>query len=123
MRELFLAPRKEPLSGVMNRQVVALEDWVSVAGIAVHPGWADYDALPVVDTHGAFVGAIKYRVLRQRLTHTAGDRTRAAAFVTALFSLGELYWVGLSTVITALAAPGRGSEKARPSTSQGDADG
>ncbi len=123
MRELFLASRKEALSAVMHRQLTALEDWVSTAGIAVHPGWADYDALPVVDVHGTFVGAIKYRALRQRLTDTAGDRTRAAAFVTALFNMGELYWVGLSTVITAFAAPGRGSGKARRPTSQGDADG
>jgi magnesium transporter len=105
VRELFLASRNEKLATVMHPQVVALDDWMGVAGIAVHPGWRDYDALPVVDRRGVFLGAVRYRTLRGLAE--SREETRGASLLATLFSLGELYWASMAAVLTSVVvAPG-----------------
>lgn len=108
VRELFLAPSVATLNTVMHPIVTALEDWMTVAGMAAHPGWQAYDALPVVDRTGVFIGAIMYRTLRRMLADSLPERPRGAALLTALFNLGELYWVSLAALL-----PGASSVRGR----------
>lgn len=120
VRELFLAPPDAPLNTVMHPSVTAIEDWMTIGGMAVHPGWQTYDALPVVDRTGVFVGAIMYRTLRRMLADALPERSRGAALLTTLFNLGELYWVSLAALLPGAAHP-RGS-RVRTSPGGGDHD-
>ena len=65
LRELLLAKGRLLLSDLMTRdphRVVATADRASVLA---HPGWKEVHALPVIDEAGVFLGAIRYRALRQ----------------------------------------------------------
>ena len=84
LRELLLARGSVLLGNLMTRnphRVTALAD---SATVLTHPGWKDVHALPVVDHADVFLGAIRYRVLRQLeeelLAPASGDIEASAAF-------------------------------------------
>ena len=65
LRELLIARGRLLLADLMTRdphRVLATADGASVL---THPGWKQVHALPVVDHENVFLGAIRYRVLRQ----------------------------------------------------------
>lgn len=76
---------------------------IGIAELDAHPGWREWDALPVVERSGAFVGAIKHKTLR-RLGGPDIDPAGMQPLVQVLVGLGELYWLGLTGLLESLTA-------------------
>lgn len=95
--ELMTAPPKAPLAHVLRRDPIRLDAHTDVATVAAHPAWHDVDALPVVDSTGRLVGAIRHRTIRRL------SRDSERPMLAALVGLSELYWAGLSGILTSLA--------------------
>lgn len=95
--ELMGARASEPIAGVMRRDVVTMDANADLATVAAHPAWRHLDALPVVDPAGHLVGAIRHKVVRQM------EGAKAQSVLATLVGLSELYWAGLSGVLTSIA--------------------
>jgi magnesium transporter len=114
IRELMLAAREETLSAIMRPVVAKLSPWADLKSIMAHPGWRDFDALPVVDESGLFLGAIRNRRIRD-LERDLASAHEARGGIALLLNLGELYWSGLGQVVLDVAAAvtaGREQKKA-----------
>ena len=98
IRTLFLARPKEAIKSVMRSDVVHLNARTDLAVAANHPAWFEFDALPVVDNLGLFLGVIRHKTLRQLFRPAAPDGQLAAS-LAVLVSLTELYWKGLSGLL------------------------
>jgi magnesium transporter len=105
LRELLLAAASDTLAAVMHENLTRVRADADVGAIHSHPGWQNYDALPVVDERGIFVGAIRHRMVR-RMQLAAGPRPANAA--DTMLSLAELYWIGIGGILRGLsgAVPG-----------------
>jgi magnesium transporter len=98
IRALLQARPKEAVKSVMRSDVVHLKARTDLAVAANHPAWLEFDALPVVDNSGLFLGVIRHKTLRQMFRPAAPDGQLAAS-LTILVSLTELYWRGLSGLL------------------------
>jgi magnesium transporter len=117
---LYVVNRDHRLIGVVHKrdlqktdETVALEAFMlprvtqvpasaTVAELQRHRAWRDFDALPVVDRKGVYLGVVRHKTLREikePRTTMSGPATPIDTFV----DLAELYWVGLSTMVAALA--------------------
>lgn len=101
--ELMSSRPKETLAAAMRRDPVRLEADTAFATLAAHPAWQEMDALPVVDTHGRLVGAIRHMAVR-RLEAELGLRARSESVLATLVGLSELYWAGLAGMFPRVAA-------------------
>ncbi|MGE3509953.1 MAG: CBS domain-containing protein [Vicinamibacterales bacterium] len=123
VRDLLSARRKEPLTTVMSRAVSRLSASAPRVAVLNHPGWRQSHILPVVDAGNVLIGAIAHGTARAIFEEDALRRPARAEAVTTAFALGELYWLGLSSVLDGLAsavrrlgtAPGGESEVNRGS--------
>lgn len=97
IQELMAAPAKKTLAAVMQKDPVRLDANADIATVAAHAAWRDFDALPVVDTGGKLIGAIRHKVIRRM----SGEN--AQTVVATLVGLSEMYWAGLSGIIVSLA--------------------
>lgn len=97
IRELMAAAPKQTLAAVMHGEPVRLDANTDIATVAAHPAWRDFDALPVVDSAGRLVGAIRHRTIRRM-----GSENEHAVVAT-IVGLSELYWTGLSGMLASLA--------------------
>lgn len=95
--ELMAAQTKATLASVMRRDVVRVDAHTSFATIGALPAWRDFDALPVVDTEGQFIGAIRHKTVRRMV------RTGARPMMDTIIELSELYWVGFAGMLRSLA--------------------
>jgi magnesium transporter len=98
LRELLLANVSETLAGVMRANVAKISADTDISTVEAHPGWQEYDALPVVDERGVFLGAIRHRVVRRM--QSGGPRTAGAG--ETMLSLAELYWIGIGGMLRGL---------------------
>ena len=84
----------------------------SITRLRRHRAWRVYDALPVVDGRGVYLGAIRHKDLRslgEPPVAVGGSGPPLATFI----ELSELYWVGLASMVAGLSAgtkSGRGKE-------------
>lgn len=101
LRELMLASPRDILSAVMRREVIRIAALTDHVTIVEHPGWRDVHALPVVDERGLFLGALRYETLR-RLEDENKAQPGAGGALSAMLTLGELWWLGLAGVLTDL---------------------
>jgi magnesium transporter len=99
LRELLLAGASDTLASVMRAEVAKIRADTDVATIQTHPGWQEYDALPVVDERDVFLGVIRHRVVRKL---QAGDSARAGGAAETMLSLAELYWIGVGGMLRGL---------------------
>lgn len=104
VRELAEASAGTPLSQLMVTDLVTLAATAALSAVAAHPGWREFDALPIVEPTGAFLGVLQHRHVRG----VAGSEP-AGSLAGALFHLGELYWIGLSMWV-----PGMGMVASSP---------
>lgn len=95
--ELMAAAPKQTLAGVMHVDPVRLDANTDIATVTAHPAWRDFDALPVVDSAGKLVGAIRHKTIRRMSLE--GEHPVVATIV----GLSELYWTGLSGMLASLA--------------------
>ena len=102
LRELLLAEGSASLGELMVRNPLHLLASADRASVMTHPGWRKVHALPVVDEDGAFVGAVRYRVLRQLEEQLlAQGRTDAD---TGL-ALGQLIAAGARGILDSISSP------------------
>jgi len=103
-KELSKSARRAKIGGLMVHSVVRLPSSASLVAVRNHRAWVDYETLPVVDGDGVLVGLIRHRNVRRTAIArgpVASAGGRAAALETFL-DLGEVYWSGLSSLLTAL---------------------
>ncbi len=102
LRELFLAAPDARLRDLMIRNPIALPASADRTVVVSHPGWKEVHSLPVVDDQGAYLGALRYRTLRELedLLIRGGYRD-----VDAREALGDLFSEAASGLLDALTAP------------------
>lgn len=115
LAQLLQADARAPLRTVVPLHVTWLSADAPLASVFAHPGWRTFDALPVVDHDGRFLGVLRHRRMRQLQeedTPASGDD----GAVRTVMALGEVYWLGLcgllqgiATTATESAAPGDAS--------------
>jgi magnesium transporter len=90
LRELLLARPREPLSDRMVRDPDRLLAAADRSEILAHPGWQKVSSLPVVDDAGGYLGAIRYRTLRELEAQllSRGRDDDASAALSRLFLAG-----------------------------------
>ncbi|MDY6844738.1 MAG: CBS domain-containing protein [Thermodesulfobacteriota bacterium] len=98
LRELILSDSRSLISVVMHTKLVKISVYLSQQAILMHPGWAEFHALPVVDHKGIFLGAIDHHTLRKLESNIKGHLS-TVPINTIARALGELYWIGLSGLI------------------------
>jgi len=94
LRELMTARPEQLVGMIAVRPVETLLARATSESIVAHRGWKTFHALPVVDTGGRFLGAVRYESLRkleERLSETALDDGSAETAA----ALAELYGLGL----------------------------
>ncbi|MGD8393841.1 MAG: CBS domain-containing protein [Candidatus Eiseniibacteriota bacterium] len=69
--------------------------------ITAHAGWQRVDSLPVVDANGVFLGAVRYRTMRQLENELAA--TAVDDGVSTSRALGDLFAAGLGGIVDAIA--------------------
>ncbi len=99
LRELLIARGQSALSDLMIRDPHRLLASADRATVIAHTGWKEVHALPVVDDGDAYLGAIRYRVLRRLeedlLAPRGEDMDTGAAF-------GQVISAGVLGVLDAL---------------------
>jgi len=112
LRELLIARSRFPLSDLMIRDPHRLPAHADRATVIAHPGWKEVHALPVVDGSDAYLGAIRYRVLRRLeedlLTPPGNDMDTGAAF-------GQVISAGVIGVLDALSGSAPGGQRGKKS--------
>jgi magnesium transporter len=103
LHELLMARPGDPLSSLMQTRVHRLPARADLHAIVSHPGWREVHALPVVDEHGVYLGAIRYRTLRLLEERIRGVRPDEGATARAL---GGLLRAGAAAMLEAMVASG-----------------
>jgi len=92
--ELMQADPSSPLALIVKTHVVWIAAGTTLDAVVVHPGWREFDALPVVGDDRRFLGVVRHRRVRQLAAMerppTGDDRA-----VRTVMALGEIYWLGL----------------------------
>lgn len=101
--ELMSAPPEDTLAAAMRRNPIRLEAETGFVTLAAHPAWQNLDVLPVVDSQGRLVGAIRHMAVR-RLEAELGLRARSESVLATLVGLSELYWAGLAGMFPRVAS-------------------
>lgn len=112
LRRLFGAHARDTVATIMRTDVVRLLAGSDLATVTAHPGWRDFDALPVVDEGGVFLGIVWYRRVRQLLATATSDGPTRLAMLT---DVADLYWITLAQLVAGLGhLLARGSAGADP---------
>ncbi|MDR4493042.1 MAG: CBS domain-containing protein [Nitrospirales bacterium] len=101
MKELLAAETSRLLSSIMNPHVKSIPASASAQDSLLHPAWAQYDSLPVIDSDKTFIGAIRHRTLRKFLLSQHGEY-QPAYLSDALLQLWEAYSLSGIGLMTAL---------------------
>lgn len=101
LRELMQSRPSDALSSVMRREVARLAAAMRSDDIVKNPHWRDFHALPVVDEEGRFLGVIRHETLR-RVEHEVVQNSEEGGAIDTLLALGELYWIGLASIMPGL---------------------
>lgn len=104
-RDLEYSEKSASLRSIMTTTVQKLPATTPLAVLHQHGAWSVFDALPVVDSRNAFLGAIRHKALRAA-PHVSKTAVGPATALTALLDLGEVYWSGLFSAIEVLAEGG-----------------
>jgi len=89
LRELLLARGPQKLGDVMVRNPQSVLATADRSTVLMHRGWKVAHALPVVDEDGTYLGAIRYRTLREiegQALATQGKDTDTSAAIAQLLS-------------------------------------
>ena len=102
-RDLDNAQDSARLSDIMVGRVKRIPALSPMTAVLKHPAWRDLDALPVVEGEGVYVGVIRHKSLRGTHERDPAWPVPRSLLATAL-ELGELYWMGLSSLMQTVAA-------------------
>ena len=112
LRDLLRTAPEEQVAMLMETDVLRVSAWADRAAILGHPGWRHVHALPVVADGEVYVGVLRHDTLQRLAAAPDVGDDRDSALALGL-RLAELYWGGMSRLIT-----GRGGNPA-PSVEQG----
>ncbi len=101
MKELLAADPRGILKDIMTSKVKAIPSSTNAHDAILHPAWAQFDILPVIDSDKIFIGALRHRALRSFLQGRPGD-PGSAYLSDALLQLWEVYslsGIGLMTTL------------------------
>lgn len=101
MKQLLVADPQDFIGTVMNDQVVSIAAALTNEELVGHPHWQQFPTLPVVDHEGVFLGALRYRTLRQVIEENV-IRSTPGSLPTALIQLWEAYSLAGIRVLTDL---------------------
>jgi magnesium transporter len=121
LRMLMGADPSAPVGSFMISDVTTLPASMDLETLLRHPGWHDYDALPVVDENGTFLGMIRQRLIRQ-MRQSAEREGRVLDSWQVLLALGELYWIGVGGFFEILMLPAQPHASQDASRATGDTD-
>ncbi len=110
LRELFLAEPTRTLGEMMVTAPQRLPADAEAAQVVSHPGWKEVHSLPVVDGQGRYLGAIRYRKLRE-LEQALFAKRRDDQDTSS--ALGQLFAAGAAGLFEALGGTGDGGGGAR----------
>jgi len=99
LREV-LDPERTGDMASMARSLEPLREGADLQSLGAHPGWLQHDTLPVVDGRGTYLGAVRSERLRQVVHEAATRRIRRGTDAT--LALGELFWLGLTGLLSSL---------------------
>jgi magnesium transporter len=99
--ELLSFSREASVRDVMQSKVVHLSVGSTQYEIAASRHWRRYAILPVVDRGGILAGQIRHSTIWDLEHIERGDRTSDVGLET-LLAMGELYWLGLSELLSIL---------------------
>jgi magnesium transporter len=101
--ELMQADPAAPLSAIVKTHVVWIAAGTTLEAVVVHPGWHDFDALPVLAEDRRFLGVLRHRRVRQ-LAKQAQPANGNDRGVRTVIALGEIYWLGLCGLLQGISA-------------------
>ena len=101
-RELRLDRISASVSSLMTSEVVRLPASASPWALHEHSAWRDFDVLPVVDKEDKMVGILRHRSLRRLRSQGPGSPLLASPAMNTFLELGELYWGGLTSMLTTM---------------------
>ncbi len=96
--DVLRAPFAAPLSKLMHAVLHQLPARSAMSAVEEHPGWDDFQMLPVVEREDHFVGALDRGVLARailRTRHNPADSGYSEVIATVAGS----YWLGVSSLI------------------------
>lgn len=96
--EVLRAPGDAVLSKIMHKAVHTLPARTALRTVEVHPGWDDYQILPVVEREERFVGALDRGVLARALMRTPGTRS-TSDYGDVIALVAGNYWLGVAGAI------------------------
>jgi magnesium transporter len=97
IRDLLRADPAAPVSQLPRDEVGRMLPATSWQAVLAHHGWKHTSTLPVVDEKGVFLGAIDHQILHRWVEEHA-QASRSKPLGAAGSALGELYWIGLSSL-------------------------
>lgn len=110
-------PGQRRVLDIARRDVIKLRAEAKIATVQSHPAWLDVDTLPVVDGAGRLVGLLRHQAVR-RATAGTSTGTPANAVIQTIVGLGELYWTGMTTVLTGI-SPRKTAQREAPDEHSG----
>ncbi|MDX1432236.1 MAG: hypothetical protein R3286_07275 [Gammaproteobacteria bacterium] len=105
MHALLKARRDDQIATLMHRDVPLLNAADSRELIFTSPLWYEFDVLAVVDTDNVLLGVLPHHVLHRARREAREEQPGGGALDTML-ALGELYWLGLSGVMSGMSGVG-----------------
>jgi magnesium transporter len=101
-KELIVADPDELVASIMKDQIESVSAEATEEELLQDPNWRLYHTLPVVDRKGHFLGALRYRTLRQ-IDERSAVRPTAGSLPDALLQMWEAYALIGLRVMTDLA--------------------
>lgn len=112
LKNLIRSKRPEPVTSVMNPDVVALNPASPQIEMLKNPHWRVFHTLPVTEEDGTFLGVVRYETI-SRLREELQPNSGGERLTDTALALGELYWVGLAGVMDGIAGRAREAGGAR----------
>lgn len=105
LRDLLVSDPGGSLQALIRRGDAALPARATLAAAARHPGWIDYETLPVTDRRGVFLGVLRRSVLLSATRGAGAGADPGEGLTRSLLELSEVIWVaGAGVLWTALGA-------------------
>ena len=102
MKELMASEPHQIIETLMTPNVIALPAEAHAQELLSHPGWRVFDSLPVVEQGKYFLGALRFRALREAI-ESHPDTFQEQFFSDALLQLWEAYSLSGIEIMTGLA--------------------
>lgn len=103
MHALLKARRDDQVATIMNRDVPRLHAAESRELLFTSRLWHEFEVLAVVDSDHVLLGVIPHHIL-YRVRQQAGSETQGGGAMDTMLALGELYWLGLSGVMSGMSS-------------------